>query len=308
MSLFGMFQGQGPNGFGHETTADEVLEGVDLSGRCYLVTGCNSGLGLETLSALTKRGARVMAVARTAEKAGIACAAASPKGEAVPFVCEMSDPTSVRECIDTVRRDGRVLAGIVANAGVMALPKHTMVRGVETQLFCNHVAHFMLVTGLLDQLVAGEGRVVVVSSRAHERTWPEGIRLDDLGAVREYSPWQAYGQSKLANILFVRSLATRLGAGQSTNALHPGVVGTNIARHLGALTSTAFQSIGTALFAKTPEQGAATQTYLAAHPQGGEYSGGYWVDCNPATPSAHAQDDALAEALWERTTELVRNL
>ncbi|MCA9488297.1 MAG: SDR family NAD(P)-dependent oxidoreductase, partial [Myxococcales bacterium] len=202
VSLFGMFQGEGPNGFGHESTADEVLEGVDLSGRCYLVTGSNSGLGLETLMALTRRGARVMAVARTAEKAGIACAAASPNGEAVPFVCEMSDPNSIRECIDTVRRDGRVLSGIVANAGVMALPTHTMVRAVETQLFCNHVAHFMLVTSLFDQLDPSEGRVVVVSSRAHERTWPEGIRLNDLGAVSEYSPWKAYGQSKLCNLLF----------------------------------------------------------------------------------------------------------
>lgn len=308
MSLYGWFQEDGPNGFGHDTTADEVLEGVDLSGKCYLVTGCNSGLGLETLKALTARGARVMGVARTAEKAGIGCTAASVRGEAVPFVCEMSDPASIRDCIASVRRDGRVLAGIVANAGVMAVPKHTMVRNVEYQLFCNHVAHHWMVTRLLDQLDPNGGRVVVVSSRAHERTWPEGVRLDDLGAVRQYSPWEAYGQSKLANLLFARALARRLGEGQAANALHPGAVGTNIARHLGALLSTTFQVVGTTLFAKTPAQGAATQTYLTAHPQGGEYSGGYWADCNPARPSPHGEDDALADALWERTEEIVAHL
>jgi WW domain-containing oxidoreductase len=302
MSLLTMFKGKGPSGFGYGSTAEEVTEGVDLSGRTMLLTGCNSGIGKETLRVLTKRGAHVIAAARTVDKARAACAEVS--GETTPVACELSEPASVKGCVGEVTRLGRPLSAIVCNAGIMALPKLELKHGYELQFFTNHIGHFLLVTSLLDHLT-DDGRVVMVSSDAHKGAPRAGIQLDNLDGSRGYSPWAAYGQSKLANLLFAKHLAERLqGTGKTANSLHPGVIRTNLARNMNPIARVAL-SIGEPLVLKTIPEGAATQCYLAANPGVAGVSGKYFADCNVAEPSARGRDGALAEQLWEASEKIV---
>ena len=305
MSLYGSLTSPGPSGFGYSSTAEEVLAGLDLRGKTYLVTGCNSGLGLETMRALTAAQAQVIGAARTEAKAAAACASAT--GDAVPLVCELSEPDSVRAAVQAVLARGVALDGIIANAGIMALPERTLQRGYEAQFFTNHVGHTLLITGLLERLSAN-GRVVMVSSNAHMRPYRQGIRLDDLSAARSYTPWGAYGQSKLANLLFARHLATRLSPGQTANSVHPGVIATNLIRRLGRVSQWLWRSVGPVLAFKSIAEGAATQCYVAAHPDAADITGHYWKDCNVATASAHGRDDALAAALWEKTESIIAGL
>ncbi len=307
MSLYGMLKGKGPSGFGYASTADDVTEGLDLSGRTILVTGCNSGLGLETLRTLSKRGARVLAAARTEDKARAACQ--SVQGPTLPLACELSEPSSVRACIEAVQRDSAELDAIICNAGIMALPKLEQAFGYELQFFTNHIGHFILVTGLLDRL-AENGRVVMLSSTAHTRAPSEGIQFDNLSGESNYNQWTAYGQSKLANLLFAKELAKRLadaGSARTANAVHPGVIATNLARHLPGIARAGFGLVSP-LFLKNAEQGAATQCYVATHPGAAEVSGEYFADCNVATPSRLARDPALAERLWQESERIVAKI
>jgi WW domain-containing oxidoreductase len=305
MSIYGWFAGRGPSGFGYNSTAEEVLVGAPLAGKTFLVTGSNSGLGFETVRALAGAGARVVATARTEEKA--ADAFRGRPGEVIPLALELSEPASVRAAVAAMRALGHPLDGIVANAGIMALPTRTLQHGYEAQFFTNHVGHFLLVTGLLDRLTP-TGRVVMLSSEAHRNAPAEGIRLDDLAAEKSYGAWMAYGQSKLANILFARELAKRLPSGQTANSVHPGVIATNLVRHMNPVLQGIWRYAGPVVFLKTTPQGAATSCYVAANPAAGATSGEYWADCNVATPAAHGRDDALAAALWERSMEIAASL
>lgn len=305
MSLFSALKSAGSTGFGYGSTAEEVTRELDLSGNAYLITGCNSGLGLETARVLARRGGRIIGAARSMKKARNALDEVAPGG--IPVACDLAQPESVEACVDRVAGLGFPLDAIVANAGIMALPALHQVHGIELQFLVNHVGHFILVNGLLERL-SPSGRVVVVSSRAHRRAPRAGIRFDDLSGEQGYSPWAAYGQSKLANLLFARALARRLpGADQTANAVHPGVIATNLGRHLNPLARMAITLLGP-LFFKSIPQGAATQCYVAVHPDAAGISGEYWSDCNVAEPSERAKDEALAERLWEETERIVARL
>jgi NAD(P)-dependent dehydrogenase (short-subunit alcohol dehydrogenase family) len=305
MSLYQLFKAKGPSGFGYGSTAEEVTQGLPLQGKTILVTGCTSGLGQEAMRVLARRGARVLGTARTLEKARAACDAVG--GGAVPLVCELSDPASVRACVAAVKARGDRLDALVCNAGIMALPRRQQLHGVELQLFTNHVGHFILVTGLLERL-AEDGRVVMLSSAAHTMAPREGIRFDDLGAERDYSPWKHYGQSKLANLLFAKELARRLaGTRRTANAVHPGVIRTNLSRHMPSFARLAFGLAGPLVLKSVP-QGAATEVYVAVHPAVATTSGAYFADCNVARPRADADDPALARKLWEATEAIVARL
>lgn len=303
MSLVGAIRGVGPTGFGYDSTAEEVTAGLDLTGRTYLVTGCNSGLGQETARVLALRGATLVGLARTESKAQAALASLNGTHHAV--ACELSEPDSVRAAVAVVSERAPVLDGLIANAGIMALPERTVQHGLELQFLTNHIGHFLLVTGLLSRL-APAGRVVMLSSTAHTRAYDEGIRLDDLAAERGYTPWGAYGQSKLANMLFANHLATRLPAGQTANSLHPGVIWTNLGRHMNPWVAR-IAPLVSPLFLKSIPAGAATQCWVATHPDV-DHTGTYFADVNVGTPSAHGRDADLAEALWHRTEELVTAL
>ncbi|MFT5684486.1 MAG: NAD(P)-dependent dehydrogenase (short-subunit alcohol dehydrogenase family) [Myxococcota bacterium] len=304
MSIYGLLKGAGDNGFGYNSTAEQVTEGLDLTGKTYLLTGCNSGLGLETMRVLSLRGARVIGAARSVEKAR--SAGAQVDGETDAVACELSEPDAVRQAVRDVLALGHPLDGIICNAGIMALPELTVKHGYELQFLTNHVGHFILVTGLLEQLSA-TGRVVMVSSTAHTRAPEEGIQFDNLDGSKGYSPWGNYGQSKLANLLMARHLAGRLESGQTVNAIHPGVIATNLVRHMSGIAQTAWK-LSAPLVLKSIPRGAATQTYVATHPDAAAVSGEYWADCNPGRSTDAGRDEALAARLWETTEEIVAGL
>jgi NAD(P)-dependent dehydrogenase (short-subunit alcohol dehydrogenase family) len=305
MSLYSRLAPNGPSGFGYGTTAEQATEGLSLSGKTLLVTGCNSGLGAEVLRVLVLRGACVLGTARTLDKAKLACAAVA--GEALPFACELSDPASVRACVDAVKEAGKPLDAIICNAGVMALPTLHQAYGCELQFFANHIGHFMLVTGLLEQL-AEAGRVVMLSSSAHRQAPKVGIEFDNLDGTKHYSGWAAYGQSKLANLLFAKQLARRFaGSKRTANAVHPGVIRTGLQRHMNPVLAATLSVMGP-LGLKSVQQGAATEVYAATHPQLAQVSGEFLANCNIAQPRADANDPELARKLWEVSEKIVANL
>ena len=305
MSVLAMLKGKGPSGYGYATTAEVVTQGLALKGRNYLVTGSTSGLGLETVRVLAQRGGRVFATGRTKEKA--AAAAQRVPGVIVPVECELSDPKSVRGCVAFLKQEGVMLDAIIANAGIMALPELKQAFGYELQFFTNHIGHFLLVTGLLDQLTE-TGRVVMLSSDAHKAAPKAGIEFDNLSGERSYGPWKAYGQSKLANLLFAKELAKRLqGTKKTSNALHPGVIKTNLTRSMASAVRVVF-AVVQPLVLKSEAEGAATQCYVATRPELDGVTGEYFADCNIAKSSPISYDAALATRLWEESERIAQKL
>jgi NAD(P)-dependent dehydrogenase (short-subunit alcohol dehydrogenase family) len=305
MSIYEHFTSKGPSGFGYGSTAEQVTEGLSLEGKTMLVTGCNSGLGQEAMRVLALRGARVVGTARTQEKAKAACEAI--KGQTVPLACELSDPASVRACVEAVKSQGIKLDAIICNAGIMALPKLEKAYGYELQFFTNHIGHFILVTGLLDQLTEA-GRVVMVSSDAHTQAPKGGIQFDNLDGAKGYVDFRAYGQSKIANILFAKELARRFaGTNKTANSLHPGVIQTNLARHVNPFIGFLL-AVAQPLLMKSVAQGAATEVYMATSPKLAGVSGQYFASSNVAKPRSDADDEALAKKLWEVSEKIVAEL
>jgi NAD(P)-dependent dehydrogenase (short-subunit alcohol dehydrogenase family) len=284
--------------FTAQSTAEDVTSELDLRGKTVLITGCNSGLGYETMRVLALRGARVVGTARSLRKGRDACQ--SVTGDATPVVLELTDFDSVVECAATVQSMTARLDVLICNAGVL-LPERERVRGLEKQFVTNHLGHFLLVNRLISQVMAApEGRIVVVSSVAHRSAPPQGIAFDNLAARGPYDPNEAYGQSKLANGLFSMELARRLaGTSVTSNALHPGIVETNLFRH--SLTRVSGgggrRSVG---------QGAATSCYLAVHPDVTGISGLYFEDCRPALPGELMLNEGLAAELWAVSEALTR--
>ena len=282
-------------------TAEQVTAGVDLTGKTALVTGVNSGIGLETMRVLAARGARVLGTARTEAKAAAACAEIS--GDTVPLACELTDSDSINGCIAAVA--DTPLDIVVANAGIMALPALELCRSVEMQFATNHLGHFQLLTSLLENMSASENcRVAVVSSAAHLQAPKEGIEFDNLDGSRGYSGFRAYGQSKLANVLFANELNRRTPEQVKVNSLHPGIIQTNLGRHMKGPFAV---MLGLFMFPfmSTIQQGAATSCFLAASPDAAAFSGQYFANCRPAKTNPLAADEALARRLWEVSTDLI---
>ncbi len=276
-------------------TAEQVTEGLDLAGKTALITGCNSGIGFETMRVLALRGAKVIGVARTLKKANAACA--KIEGDTAALECELSDPESIAAAIKQVAQPVDIL---IANAGVMALQSKEMVFGFEKHLFVNLIAHALLIKGLRQRLTK-DASIVIVASAAHSFARGKGIDFNDLEWKREYKPWVAYGQSKLANILYTRALARRLPKGQTINCLHPGVIQSSLWRHLPKEEATRMQKN---LNPITIEQGAATSVFLATNPAMKKHNGEYFSNGALGKASALAQDKSLAEKLWEVTDSL----
>lgn len=290
--------------FNKRTTAEQVTDGIDLSGKVAVVTGVNSGIGNETARVLALRGARILGTARTLEKASEACNTFG--NAATPVECELEDLSSIRSAIDTVGSSTDRIDILIANAGIMALPKLETVNGLEKQFATNHIGHFLLVTGLLALIKAADSaRIVIVSSAAHRQAPAGGIEFDNLDGGKGYSPWRAYGQSKLANVLFANELARQLkDDGVSVNSLHPGVIATNLGRYMNPLIGMAFGLFGFWTM-KNVGQGAATSCYLAAHPDVKDVTGRYFSDCREANPLALARSEDLAKQLWDKSEQLV---
>lgn len=280
--------------FGRRSTADRILAGIDLTGRRILVTGCNSGLGLATLNALAANGATVIGLARTLQAASQACAAASP--HCVPVACDLTDFNSIAAALAAIEGLASPLDAVVANAGVANLPGLQIRHGVEMQFLTNHIGHFMLVNGLVDLLRDGSGRVVMVSSGAAAvAASDQGIMFDNLDGRRFYDPTTFYAQSKLANALYAKELSRRLGdRGIAVNSADPGNARTRWRAGLVAR-----------LFMKSADQGAATQTLLAASPLAAGITGEYWRDCKISQARPLLDDMALGQRLWEVSQQIL---
>jgi NAD(P)-dependent dehydrogenase (short-subunit alcohol dehydrogenase family) len=294
------------SGFDGNSTAEDVTAGMDLSGKLAVVTGCNSGIGFETMRVLALRGAYVIGTGRTLEKAE--SATASVRGVTSPVQLELTDFESIVACAETIRGLNTPVDILVCNAGVRG-GDYAVVNNVERHFAVNHLGHFLLVNRLLDRLFfADQGRVVVVSSRAAYRGAPEdGIRFDDLAMADDWDVSQAYAHSKLANALFSLELARLLkGTRITSNALHPGLIATNIVRDEPAVVRQAF-SLLTTVRGKTVQQGAATSCYVATNPSLGNVSGRFFEDCNQVDVSGthHLQDQEQASRLWIRSQALV---
>lgn len=288
--------------FGAHSTADDVISGIDLDGKTALITGCNSGIGFETMRALAANGTNVIGAARTLQKARLACD--SVAGQATPLAIELSDFDTIVAAAEQVSTMVDEIDMLILNAGIMALPSLQQVYGMERQFVVNHLGHFLLVAQLKDMVIAApQGRVVVVSSSAHVWAPEEGLQFDNLSGERGYDPFVAYGQSKLANGLFSRELARRLAHTRATcNSLHPGNIRTNISRHLPGGND---ESVVSDSRMKSIPQGAATTCYLATYAPLRRTTGYYFADCNPAIPDSRMQDDAMAKELWVTSEALL---
>jgi len=308
--------------FGFATTADEVVAGIDLTGKTVLITGCNSGLGYESLRTLAAQGAHVIGTARTLEKAEAArdqVRSEFAQASITPLVCELTDMNSVVACAavaNSVLDDNNTALDIlICNAGIMALPKLEQidVNGVllEKQFVVNHLGHYLLTRRLLPQVVAAPApRIVMVSSVGYTLAPAGGIQFDNLSGDsctegKCYQPFKNYGQTKLANILFSNELDRRyFDRGITSNAIHPGLVGTNLGRYMTGRMRDPDDPLRKGM--KSAAQGAATQVYVATNPSLANVSGYYFEDSNPVElKGPYANDRELAAQLWDVSEGLV---
>jgi NAD(P)-dependent dehydrogenase (short-subunit alcohol dehydrogenase family) len=299
------------SGFGHDSTADDVLAGIDLSGKLAIVTGGYSGLGLETTKALAKAGAHVVVPARRPDAAREALGELAEVDE-----LDLGSLESVNAFADRFLASERSVDIVIDNAGIMASPETRVGPGWEAQFATNHLGHFALVNRLRPAIVAdGGARVVSVSSTGHRRS---DIRWDDLEFRLGYNKWEAYGQAKTANVLFAVQLdALGKDSGVRAFALHPGGILTPLQRHLEKQEMVDFGWIdedGNELNPafKTPAQGAATQVWAATSPQLDGLGGVFLEDCEVSEVSSddapgvrpYAIDPASAERLWTVSAQL----
>lgn len=298
-------------------SADDVPA---LDGQIAIVTGANSGLGLETARALARRGAQVVLACRDTEKARSAeleIARVAAREDAVSTLpLDLASLASVRAFAESFRSRFRTLDLLVLNAGVMAIPQRRTADGFEMQLGTNHLGHFALGGLLLETLLATHGsRVVTVSSSAHRIG---RIDFDDLHGERRYGPWRAYGQSKLANLLYTFELQRRLaqrGAPTIAVAAHPGYAATQLQergpRERNAALMTRLIAIGNRILAQSAAMGALPTLYAATAPdvRGGDYFGPsrwfeLWGPPQRVGTTARAQDEGVARRLWSLSEEL----
>ena len=256
-----------------------------------LVTGATDGIGRETARQLLARGLRVLVHGRSQAKATRQAEALS-SARTVPVWGDLSDMRQVVALARQIIEQAAALDTVIHNAGVYEKRRRLTADGFEMTMAVNHFAPFLLTHHLLPALRAARaGRVVTVSSMAHQNG---SIDVDDLAFATGYDAFQAYANSKLANILFTRALAKRLaGTTVTANALHPGVIGTK-------LLHAAFDIRGASV-----EEGARTSVYLAVAGEVTGTSGKYFVDSREATPSREARDDALATSLWVKSEQLL---
>lgn len=311
--------------FGATSTTDDVLDGVNLSGKRVLVTGVSAGLGVETARALAAHGAYVIGAARDLAKAEAATAAvreAAAKGGGGFELIELdlASLKSARAAADKLRAEGKPLDIIIANAGVMATPFGKTEDGFETQFGTNHIGHFVFVNRIAPLLREG-GRFVSLASSGHRRS---DVDLDDPNFERtEYDPWVAYGRAKTANVLFAVEFDRRWrDRGIRATAVHPGGIQTELGRHLDpgaiealrdSLSKAAVAQGKPAYQFKTVPQGAATSVWAGVVANADDVGGRYCEDCNvaPITETGGldlskgvrpwALDPDNAKALWAKS-------
>jgi NAD(P)-dependent dehydrogenase (short-subunit alcohol dehydrogenase family) len=312
--------------FGATSTTDEVLEGVDLSGKRILVTGVSAGLGVETARTLAAHGAQVVGAARDLKKAEVAIeqvrTQAAHGGGLELVELDLASLASVRACAETLISKGEPFDLVIANAGVMACPKGLTSDGFETQFGTNHLGHFVLVNRIVSLLKPGS-RLVNLSSAGHRFS---DVDLNDPNFEHTpYTEFGAYGRSKTANILFAVEFDRRhKGNGVRATAVHPGGIQTELGRHLSpeaikqlidGINASNLAAGAPAFSWKTIPQGAATSVWSGIVASADEVGGRYCEDCHVAELAegddirggvrAYALDPDHAKALWAKSEEMV---
>ncbi|KAH9646976.1 Short-chain dehydrogenase TIC 32 [Citrus sinensis] len=339
---------KGASGFSSSSTAEEVTQGIDGSGLTAIVTGASSGIGTETARVLALRGVHVvmavrnMAACREVKKAIVK---EIPNAKVQAMELDLSSLASVRKFASEFKSSGLPLNILINNAGIMATPFMLSKDNIELQFATNHIGHFLLTNLLLETMgktsreSSKEGRIVNVSSRRHQFSYPEGIRFDRINDQSGYNRFSAYGQSKLANVLHTSELARRLkedGVDITANSVHPGAITTNLFRNISFFSETNEQNLN--FFLKKhhsqlqshrfsgkmltetilsifkyefinillPEgNGAATTCYVALHPHVKGLTGSYFADSNVAQASSQAVNTELAQKLWDFSSDLI---
>ncbi len=280
-----------------------------MDGTTVVITGANSGVGKATATALAQAGAHTVITARDESRGAQALADIrrdSHSDQVDLVVFDLADLASVKAGADELLGRYEKIDVLVNNAGLVLSDRHETKNGFEATFAINHLGPFHLTQLLTDRLVASApSRVVNVASTAH-RSARHGLDFDDLQSTRRYRGMQAYGRSKLANILFTNELARRLSAsGVTANSLHPGTVATGYARDGDASGVLAFGVKVIKPFVLTPEKGARTSVYLSSSPEVADVTGEYFVKCRARRPSPAARDEVAAGLLWSVSEELV---
>lgn len=285
-------------------------EAIDLTGKTALVTGATNGIGKAAAMALAKMGAEVVLVGRNrllTESTVAELKHATGNEKIDHIVADLSVQAEVRKLAAEFLESGRPLHILLNNAGAVFPKRIESADGIEMTFALNHLGYFLLTELLLERLKqSAPARIVNVASAAH-RGARHGIDFADLEGRQKYAVFGAYGQSKLANILFTRELARRLqGSGVTANCLHPGFVATRFA-HSNAISSFVMALMRP--FQRSIASGSRTSIYLCSSPEVADVSGEYFADCRIAVPTEHGRDDDAARKLWdisERMTGLAQ--
>jgi NAD(P)-dependent dehydrogenase (short-subunit alcohol dehydrogenase family) len=272
-----------------------------MAGKTVVITGATSGIGEVAADRLAGKGERIVFIARDRARGQetLKHLRAISDGDHTAHYADLSRLSEMKRVAGEIAQTEPQIDILINNAGAMFNARKVTEDGLEKTFALNHMAYFVLTSLLLPKMGEG-GRIVSTASDAHN-----GAKLDfsDLQSGRHYSGFGVYGRSKLCNILFTRELARRLrGTGITANCFHPGFIATRFGNQSGGALSLGIRAAKT--FALTPEQGAQTMVYLASSPDVAETSGGYFVKCNPATPTREAQNDADAKRLWDISAEL----
>lgn len=275
-----------------------------INKKIALITGPTSGIGKVTALELAKRGFNLILLARNAKKADALQIEIGDQAETSFVQCDLSDLADVQKAVEQIHANHSRIDVLVNNAGLMMDHEEFSKQDIEMTFAVNHIGHFLLTNGLIDLLEAGkDARIVHVSSGAHQFG---KFRIDQLVKPDKFSAWTTYGNSKLANILFSNELAERLQPlGITSNALHPGFVATSFGSGVSGLGNILMWLARP--FAKSPQEGASTSIYLASSPEAASFTGKYFDDSKPKTPSKDAQSKFLATKLWELSEELVKD-
>ncbi|GJS25245.1 short-chain dehydrogenase TIC 32, chloroplastic-like protein [Tanacetum coccineum] len=305
---------KGESGFGGYSTAEDVTQGIDGSGLTAIVTGASSGIGAETARVLALHGVHVVMAVRNTEtgtKVKESILKETPNAKIDVMELDLGSLASVRKFATEYCSSGLPLNILINNAGVMAPPFTLSEDNIELQFATNHLGHFLLTNLLLENMKSTsreqgkEGRIVDVSSMGH-RFAKEGINFDKITDKSSYGPIDAYGRSKLANILHANELGRQFKEEKvelTANSLHPGAIQTNLLRHHFFIEGV-MNWVGK-FFLKTIPQGAATTCYVALHPQVKGVSGEYFSDSNKGDRSPFAKDPELAKKLWDFSLSMV---
>ena len=276
-----------------------------MEGKICMVTGATSGIGAVTARALAQKGARVMIVARNVNRCEntVDEIIQTTGNHAVEYmIADLSSQNEIHDLAEAYRNKYDHLDVLVNNAGGFFMSRQESADGIEMTFALNHLNYFLLTNLLLETIKASApARIVNVSSGAHQAA---SINFDDLQGKQKYSGWQAYGQSKLANILFTHELARRLeGTGVTVNALHPGMVATNFGANNGGVLGNLVRQFMN-LFSISVEEGAQTSIYLASSPEVEDVTGKYFVKKKAVSSSSASYDESAAKRLWEISEEM----